>query len=187
MFLLSGIGLLLVFAPIACTLSLPASKAMEIPDVQNLTLETPSQLNKRGIGEIRCGRPYEESVPVASCRNALSKIDRSQNLRRFRHRPRQWSPGDVYTRTPSRYLSDDGLCAIDVILIRVRRFAQPLYSIDLTPWQGSTGDEVPANVIYDNANALVEQCILRRGTGGLSGYFSVLSPVLPSLIIAFVS
>ncbi|KAL9047481.1 MAG: hypothetical protein Q9206_006746 [Seirophora lacunosa] len=170
-------------APDSLTEAAATSKATEIPDVQNLTLETPSQLNKRGIGEIRCGRPYEESVPVASCRNALSKIDRSQNLRRFRHRPRHWSPGDVYTRTPSRYLSDDGLCAIDVMLIRVRRFARPLYSIDLTPWQGSTGDEVPADVIYDNANALVEQCILRRGTGGLSGYFNEQSYDPPKPVI----
>lgn len=123
MFSSSETILLLVFASIAYPRSLPpqslpihAPNATEKSMQQNETLEEFSNLN----AATRFMMEHGQNMPRDSCQIALSMIPQTADRKIFIQRsqaPRTLPPDHV--TTPIRYLSDDGLCAIDVILAPV--------------------------------------------------------------------
>ncbi|KAL8683406.1 MAG: hypothetical protein Q9186_000668 [Xanthomendoza sp. 1 TL-2023] len=67
-------------------------------------------------GEPICFRhTYGSNVIPQSCNNAWDKIDRSLVPKRYALRSKADEASFDYS-TPFRYLSDDGLCAIDIVI-----------------------------------------------------------------------
>ena len=98
----------------------------------------------------RTGAP-SFSMSEASCTNAWQKIDRSTTTHAFRPRGRGDREDFV---TPIRYLSDDGICAIDVQLDTGR------------------GDSSSSFVISWYAKMILDECVIRLGKGGSVRGFS---------------
>lgn len=103
-----------------------------------------------------CSTRYGHNLQIDSCRLALSEMDLSTDLKRYisRHGSPQPLPPNLVL-TPIRYLSDDGLCAIDVLL-------QP----------ASDGDEASAHMLYHSAKSIIDDCVVGLGR---SGIFQVVS------------
>lgn len=115
---------------------------------------------------IRPGEPiclpgrYGNDLKPVSCKNAWDKIDRSSFLKRFATRRRP--EGQAFdSLTPLRYLSDDGVCAIDVII-------SPDHRGDVRGWDVTSG-----LTLSDKAWELLRQCVT-YGQGGSVSRFSKL-------------
>jgi hypothetical protein len=87
------------------------------------------------------GRDYGRNLNVASCLNALAGIPSDDIVRTYAPRTR----GIYGVPLPHRWLSDDGLCAIDVD-------------------RSKTGfeDRASGTDIYNAAKLLVKQCVTER-------------------------
>ncbi|KAL8893287.1 MAG: hypothetical protein Q9192_005412, partial [Flavoplaca navasiana] len=95
---------------------------------------------------------YGGSLRPLSCKNALDKIERSSVPKRYGLRSSPAKDSFDYL-VPERYLSDDGLCAIDVV-IRQMQVSQG------RKWDTANGIE-----ISDAAWAVMRQCGM-YGDGG---------------------
>lgn len=116
---------LLILPTIAYMRSLPplslshAPNATEYAFLEEANQEEFSNLTTHGI----CFSTYGRDMPADSCQDALAKIGHSVAYNSYipRHRaPKGAIPPNIVPM-PIRYLSDDGLCAIDVILTEVSR------------------------------------------------------------------
>lgn len=117
------------FAALACTLSLlPASSFQISTPIGNSILQTanfkePFNVTATPVDGLSCSIQYGEFIPVEvnNCRNALEKIPRDLDPHIYIRRHRSVQPASPrYIPLPARYLSDDGMCAIDVMLDQVR-------------------------------------------------------------------
>ena len=115
-----------------------------------------------GPGVPTCSKVrYGGSLRPLSCKNALDKIERSSVPKRYGLRSSPAKDSFDYL-VPERYLSDDGLCAIDVA-IRQMQVSQG------RKWDIANGVE-----ISDAAWAVMRQCGM-YGDGGSVDRFSKLS------------
>lgn len=124
---------------LASTLSTPQSISPQYSNTTgNLRLPEPTCTIKFGHGE---------DLPINSCRDALSDMDRSVNWKQYI--PRQRSPEPNQVPMPIRYLSSDGRCAIDIALR-----------------EGSSGDATSGDNLHYAANKIIDECVIGRGRGG---------------------
>lgn len=151
--------LLLVFTSVACAITLSQSPSLHSPNAteqsvpQNGSLQEFSDLTRTTL---YCMRVHGENMPIDSCKLALSKIERTTDQKWYfpRHRPRRDIPPNSIPM-PVRYLSDDGICAIDLILA-----------------PGSGGDEASPDLIYHNAKSIIDRCVVMEGKGGVQMDFT---------------
>ena len=101
---------------------------------------------------------YGYDLNKESCENAWAKIDQSATSGTYHTRPRSTGehvdPPDVVL--PARYLSDDGVCAIDV---------------KIKP--GSTWDVTSGLEIAAQAGKILDSCLHRADIGGSITGFSM--------------
>ena len=80
---------------------------------------------------------HGENMPSESCQVALEKIPQNADRKLFIQRSRAPHPlPPDRVATPIRYLSDDGLCAIDVMLDPVSTVTKP--RVDYKPTVAET-------------------------------------------------
>ena len=94
---------------------------------------------------------YGDGLDWHSCRNAWTKIPRTTD--RIAYGARNYRGFKDFT-APIRYLSDDGLCAIDITL-SVKRDHTSL------AWDVTTGLD-----LSERGDDLLDQCVKFRGEGG---------------------
>lgn len=97
-------------------------------------------------------RSYGQNLNQDSCRNAWNKIEQSSIPRTFNSRPPGRGPYvqiPIKSRLPIRYLSDDGLCAID-----------------LRMQSSSKRDTCTTSAIAAAADLILRNCVERVGWGG---------------------
>ena len=118
--------ILLVSAAAAREIPLPASSSPQTfnatkYDLQQLTSQ--AEFANLSAPDARCSSVYGDDVSTDSCLNALEKMRYSTSPKTYipRHRNRAQPLPLNYVSMPVRYLSDDGICAIDLILAAVRR------------------------------------------------------------------
>ncbi len=100
-----------------------------------------------------CNKVYGSDLKEESCRNAWDKIDRfSTTVKKFVPHY-QVTAGDV--QVPIRYLSDDGICAIDILFKKA-----------------SGGDFSTDRAISQHARMVIDQCVLLLRKGGTITSFS---------------
>ena len=118
---------------------------------QNDTLSHARPSNHTLLSSIRCrGRAHGYDLSMASCENAWRKMGRSSTQHELFQRPAGFFPAmPLNWRVPIRYLSDDGLCAIDVDLVR-----------------GSKGDTTSDGAIAGTAAAILHACVEVLGESG---------------------
>lgn len=115
-------------AMIACIFSLLPSSTLQILDTEEHSvlrtahLEESSNIAATPVDGLSCSVQYGnfQPVDVDSCTNALEKIPQTADPHTYirRHRGARPTPsGNI--PLPIRYLSDDGICAIDVMLAPV--------------------------------------------------------------------
>lgn len=118
MFSSSANWLLLNLITVAFSLSLNAPNATETYISQNATPE--KILNSTTNARPYCTLAHGGNMPRDSCRAALSKIERNTERKNYRPRHRtNRPPPQSEVPLPIRYLSDDGICAIDILLAPV--------------------------------------------------------------------
>ena len=102
-------------------------------------------------GEIRCNdQRFGRGLDKRSCWNAWDKMPRSSDQHNLYPRlSGRHTSVPVLSKLPIRYLSDDGLCAIDVRLIA-----------------GSKGDTTTDRVIAAAARSVLFECLETDGWGG---------------------
>ena len=132
---------------LANTLSLPNSFPI-LPGLQNLTNPFIGNLLNATTSPEICSAQAGTDVKGTSCANAWEKISRSKEELTFRARQGVTTPD---LPVPVRYLSDDGLCAID---------------IDLTP--GVANHSTSGLVLSELAGALLVKCVYQEAKGGLA-------------------
>ena len=96
----------------------------------------------------RYGRRLKES----SCRNAWDKIGTSGTSHTLFARPRgagQYAEIPIWSRLPIRYLSDDGVCAID---LRIK--------------SGGRQDTTSSQAVSTAVDLLLRKCVEQDGWGG---------------------
>lgn len=160
-----GGGLTFLFTALTSQLSLPSSLTLtnsNLTDPSALLLLTgqnstslntfPSVSSKSGI---TCMKVHGENLKTDSCRNAWQKIPRTPNTQRFIPRKRSGEASSADVVLPIRYLSDDGICAIDLTLSK-----------------NSDSDMVTEDLISQKADAVLKQCVVRQRTGGIAVDFS---------------
>ena len=124
------------------------------PDANNLFKPLSSAFRNLTAGGTVCMSRLGTGLSEVSCQNAWLKIDRHSSLpESFRQRPTSSN-----TPLPFRYLSDDGICAIDIV------------SSDGTSGDVSTGMEIAQQV-----NLLIDHCVRKKHKGGHINYFSTYS------------
>ncbi|KAL8753007.1 MAG: hypothetical protein Q9199_005355, partial [Rusavskia elegans] len=152
------------FIAVLLTLSYSAS-AIETPPnpqiFQDDLYEDLRALNlTAGPREMTCSRVmYGRDLKPASCKNAWDKIERSPVRKRYGVRKTPAKESFDYL-LPERYLSDDGLCAIDISIPQAQIAAG-------RKWDVTTGLQMS-----DSASAILEQCVV-YGEGGVVGRFSI--------------
>lgn len=111
-------------------------------------------LNTRPMNPVNvfpfCSVVFGRDLSIESCLNAWGKIDPSAHSQTYRPRPRpplRPAPGTL--TLPVRYLSDDGLC-----------------SIDLQNTIGMTGDFVSGLLISQQARSIIYECVQDKRRGG---------------------
>ena len=131
------------FSPVNSTHILPDNPANHTNDNVDPVPNDTYHCNSRSFGH---------HLNRDSCRNAWNKIEQSTNPRTFNSRP----PGSgqhveipIESRLPIRYLSDDGLCAIDLRL-----------------QSNSRRDTCNTRAIAAAADSVLRNCVERRGWGG---------------------
>lgn len=106
--------------------------------------------------QIKCGgEPFDLTPDIASCTQALEKMPRSDQRRTYGARSAR---AKYKVALPLRYLSDDGLCAIDVNQI--------------TNLVGKVGDITSDLTIAASAGALLTRCVAQNKVGGTVFGFS---------------
>lgn len=105
------------------------------------------------LSSVRCaGSAAGFDLSMNSCVNAWRKMGRSSDQHRLFPRPVGFFPSiPLKWRIPIRYLSDDGLCAIDVDLAK-----------------NSKGDTTSDGDIARIAEAILYQCVETLGESGSS-------------------
>lgn len=143
----------LIFVSLTSAVSLPPSILL----LQNLT-QTADTLNGTfpdlTAGKLSCSTIRGYGLQEDSCRNALDKMDLSSTKVEI-FVPRSVEGVTDRVGVPLRYLSDDGLCAIDVFFYRRSEG-------DLTTWA----------VISDRAKTILEKCVILLQKGGSMTHFS---------------
>ena len=150
--------LLFFIASFALSLSLRASENKAASDFRPLSSILSANLTER--------RPFcnRDQVKVASCENALDKIGLSSVPQNF-HSQGSSIPGSLMRKLPLRWLSDDGICAIQV-----------------QPAKGFVGDISTDGEISANAQWILDLCVRQKQRGGLLMDFGKLT--LPSLMLS---
>ena len=136
--------------------SLPPSLSLLRPSITALSNSTDPAVSLNGtvvtLPYIQpfcsMSRAHGFDMSEASCRNAWQKIDRSTNTQFFR--PRRHNAGLV---TPIRFLSDDGICAIDV---------------ELKP--SAIGDTSTWFIISSYAEVILDECVAREKGGAIHDF-----------------
>ena len=120
--------------------------------LQNDTISHPHPGNDTLLSSVRCGgSALGFDLSMNSCVNAWRKMGRSSDQHRLFPRPSGFFPSiPLKWRMPIRYLSDDGLCAIDVNL-----------------GKNSKGDTTSDSDIARIAEAILYQCVEILGESGL--------------------
>ncbi|CAO1596820.1 hypothetical protein XANCAGTX0491_000650 [Xanthoria calcicola] len=146
--------LTLALAHIASAIVTPPNPRIFLDDLYE---ELPLNLTA-GPGEPTCSsRMYGGNLKPASCKNAWDKIERSSVPRRSGvHSAPDRQSFDYLL--PQRYLSDDGLCAIDVAIPQAQIAAG-------RRWDVATGLQ-----LSNSARAVLESCVT-DGRGGVVGSF----------------
>lgn len=111
-------------------------------------------LNTRPVNPVTlfpfCNAVYGRDLEIASCLNAWAKIYRLAPSQAYGPRPRfHFDPPPDTLTLPVRYLSDDGLC-----------------SIDLQNNVGSQGDTVSGLLISQEARSIIDECVRNKKRGG---------------------
>ena len=150
---------ILLYVTSGFSASLPPSLALFTPSITTLSNSTDLAVSLNGT--VRTPPPIQPfctrtgapsfGMSEASCTNAWEKIDRSTTTHVFR--PRGRGPQEDFV-TPIRYLSDDGICAIDVQLASERE------------------DSSSSFVISWYAKMIVDACVTGLGKGGSVRGFS---------------
>ena len=149
---------ILLYVTSGFSASLPPSLAILTPSSTTLSNSTDAiSIN----GTVRTPPPIQPfctrtgapsfGMSEASCTNAWQKIDRSTTTHVFRPRRPLHEDGFV---TPIRYLSDDGICAIDVQLDSGREDSSSTFEIS---WY---------------AKMILDACVTKLGKGGSIRGFS---------------
>ena len=150
---------ILLYVTSGVSASLPPSLALLTTSIATLSNSTDLAVSLNGTVrapphiEPFCTRTGAPSFGMseASCTNAWQKIDRSTITHVFRPRGRGNREDFV---TPIRYLSDDGICAIDVQL------------------DSGRGDSSSLFVISWYAKMILDACVNKLGKGGSVRGFS---------------
>lgn len=101
----------------------------------------------------RCTVTHGDNLNEESCRNAWDKMNPfSTKLQKFGPRQRI-AVGEV--PMPVRYLSDDGICAIDILFKKA-----------------SDGDYSTGRAIAAHAETIIDQCVVPKKMGGTVSSFS---------------
>ena len=119
--------------------------------LQNAALGHARPSNHTLLSSIRCnGRARGYDLTMSSCGNAWRKMGRSSDQHGLFPRPAGFFPAiPPKWRVPIRYLSDDGLCAIDVDLATQ-----------------SKGDTTSDGDIAGMAESILHRCVEVHGEGG---------------------
>ncbi|KAL8646209.1 MAG: hypothetical protein Q9226_006962 [Calogaya cf. arnoldii] len=151
------IAVVLTFSYSASALDTPPSPQL----IQDDLYEDLPAFNLTARVAICSGVKYGNNLQPASCQNAWEKIERSTVRKRYWAR-RGTERESVDYLVPQRYLSDDGLCAIDLSI--------PQNMIALgRKWDVATGLQ-----ISDKAQTILEQCVRHHHWGGTVNHFSKL-------------
>ena len=140
-----------VFVSFTSAFSLPPSLSLTQTHTTNIPELTSSNLTDDGIF---CTAAYGSGLLEGSCRNAWDKIDRSSTIDE-RFVPRSKVTTDTVP-LPIRYLSDDGICAIDLS--------------HRGPFSGP--DSSTRRTISDLARGIIKKCVRKFGKGGSITHFS---------------
>ena len=150
----TSIAVLLTLAHSASAIDTPPNPRISQDDLYE---ELPLNLTD-GPGDPTCsGRMYGGNLKPASCRNAWDKIERSSVPKRSAVRSAPDRESFDYL-LPKRYLSDDGLCAIDVSIPQSQIAAG-------RRWDLATGLQ-----LSNSAWEVLEYCVT-YGQGGVVGSF----------------
>ncbi len=134
-------------------LSLPPSISIP-PNAINILKPLNTAFRNLTAGRPFCGSRYGTSLSEYSCQNAWLKINRHSVIpESFRSRP---TSSEI--PLPVRILSDDGMCAIDIV------------NTEGVPGDISTGME-----IAQQAKLLIDRCVREEHKGGFIDYFSTCS------------
>ena len=134
-------------------LSLPPPITIS-PNANNILKPPNTAIRNLTAGRTVCGSRYGTSLSEYSCQNAWLKIDRYSSIPES-FRPR---PTSSETPLPIRYLSDDGMCAIDIVNT-----------------DGTSGDITTGMEIAQQAKLLVDRCVRWENKGGFINRFSMCS------------
>lgn len=152
-----------LFLPPSISLSNNSSNGDSLPN------EPASLLNAT---KIICSSAWYGSDPKEhSCLQAWGKMPRSNVLHTYGPRGERTLENFDVT-LPIRYLSDDGLCAIDLR----QRGTLPFWTADTTS----------SLAISDNAKAVLDRCVSEKRTGGSTTVFSKHEILSLLLFIGFV-
>ena len=129
-----------------------------IPTFQNSTSLGALSPNLPRSGNIACsGRFYGYGLNPESCENAWEKIRQTTAIHYYHNRPSSGSVKPPDIALPVRYLSDDGICAIDI----------------KSPKVGKSGDSTNGLQIAENAELLLNRCVKLQRRGGSIASFSM--------------
>ncbi|KAI4266618.1 MAG: hypothetical protein L6R38_008646 [Xanthoria sp. 2 TBL-2021] len=161
------------FIAVLLTLSYPASAIDTPPNPQIFQDDPYEDLRALNLtarpGEMTCSRlMYGRNLKPASCKNAWDKIERS-SLRKLYGLRKAPDKASFDYLLPERYLSDDGLCAIDISIPQAQIAAG-------RKWDVTTGLQ-----ISNSASAILQQCVV-NGEGGTVGRFCKLLDPTPRII-----
>lgn len=139
--------------------SLPPAQVVS----RNLTLAldlSNTILSNVTLGEQSCRSHYGTELTLTSCTNAWKKIPRDSELYTYGLRADFAAGAHLDVGLPVRYLSDDGLCAID---IRAKHVSEA---------QFATGDSARNIEVSEAAKVVLDLCVRIRHQGGTVTGFS---------------
>ncbi|KAM0801787.1 hypothetical protein BDR22DRAFT_167879 [Usnea florida] len=144
-------GSVLSSADNALSFSTSQASARNLPPTVNLINTT---LLNVSLGEPSCLTKYGVGVQSASCMNAWQQIPRDSELRLYGLREDFRAGAHVDVGLPLRYLSGDGLCAID---IRSKSDNDP---------QLKTADLAKNSEVSQAAKVVLDRCVREQRIGG---------------------
>ena len=143
-----------------CT-SIPSSYILQINETSNFTsLDSLSAPYKPGL-PVCAPVMIGDNLNWDSCRNAWAKIPRTTEP--IKYGLHNYRGSRDYT-TPFRYLSDDGLCAIDIVL----HFSRGRERLG---WDITTGQD-----LSDRAQQVLIKCVILGVGGAIRDYCQFLTP-----------
>ena len=125
--------------------------ARNLPPTVNLINSTSLDVS---MAKPYCRTKYGSRVQLASCTNAWRKIPRDSELRLYGLRADIAAGAPVDVGLPLRYLSDDGLCAID---IRAKYDSDPFLKI---------ADSAENIEVSQAAKVVLDHCVQEKRLGG---------------------